>query len=255
MALIDPAMYVSKNGGVPKGWTNKAIREARDQVRANGKIPILLETSFAIRSMVDAAIAAWEANTDLKGYTLEGGKNEWSIIWAEGNTDMQDRMLSTIWCRCKPDHLSADRKLIVDAKFTDTSANPDAFTRQIDRMAYDSRGAFYLRGNAATGGAEDAKYVYLVQEQKPPYASAFIGLSPAYVELGNAKVREAINIWRDCMASGKWPGYSNRIHWAEPPSWAIAQHEEREAYRPAGDPYEKLFGKDKIGMDHERDAL
>ncbi len=109
-------------------------------------------------------------------------------------------------------------------------------------MGYDSRAAFYLRGNAATGGPEDARYVYLIQETKPPYAAAFIGLDPAYMELGRRKVEHAIAIWRSCMATGKWPGYPSRIMWAAPPAYAIAQQEEAEMRE--ADP-SILFGENK----------
>ncbi len=247
MVVFDPADYPNaKGGGVATGWTNKAIREARDAARAEGRIPVLKEVSIAIRAMVDAARKAWEENADLKGYALDGGKNEWSIVWQDGDwfahPDRPPTLENPIWCRVKPDHLSTDRRLIVDAKFTETSANPSAFERQIDRMAYDSRGAFYLRGNAATGGPEDAKYVYLVQEQRPPYAAAFIGLDPAYVELGQRKVEHAIALWHACMKSGKWSGYLNRIHWATPPAYTVAQWEEQELRGFEYDPA-KLWGK------------
>lgn len=199
-------------------WRTKAARETRDAIRAAGKLPLLARHHEAVKVMVEAALRAWEGNADLKGYALADGKNEWSIIWQDGETR----------CRCRPDHLSADRRLMVDAKFTDMSANPATFERQIDRMGYDSRAAFYLRGNEATGGPEDARYVYLIQETQPPYAAAFIGLDPAYLELGHRKVDHAMAIWRACMASGKWPGYVNRIHYAAPPPWAEAAQEELE---------------------------
>ncbi len=254
MAIFDPADYPNqKGGGFATGWTNKAIREARDAARADGKIPVLKETSIALQAMVAAARQAWEENSDLAGYRLDGGRNEWSIVWFErypqrnsnASAPVDYRVaptesafsLSDVWFRCKPDHLSADRRLIVDAKFTETSANPAAFERQIDRMGYDSRAGFYLRGNAATGGPEEARYVYLVQEQKPPYAAAFISLDPAYLDLGRRKVQRAITTWRSCMTSGEWPGYLPRIHYAAPPAYAIAQQEEQEVrgfeYDPA----------------------
>lgn len=199
-------------------WRTKVAKETRDAIRATGKLPLLAKHYDAVQEMVMAANRAWAHNDDLKGYALSDGKNEWSIIWQDEQT----------WCRCRPDHLSKDRRLMIDAKFTDTSANPQMFERQIERMGYDSRAAFYLNGNAATGGPEDALYVYLIQEVKPPYAAAFIGLDPAYMDLGHRKVDTAMAIWRSCMASGNWPGYTNRIHYAAPPAYAIAHWEEQE---------------------------
>lgn len=234
MAVFDPNDYPSKQGGIPKGWTNNAIRAARDAAREAGRIPVLLDDAMALKEMVRAALEAWDSNEDLRGYRLANGKNEWSILWNEGAT----------WCRCKPDHLSEDRRLIVDAKFTDLSANPSVFERQIDRMGYDSRAAFYLRGNAATGGAEDARYVYLIQEVKPPYVASFVALDAAYIDLGKRKVERAIATWRACMVSGKWPGYLNRIHYAAPPSYALVQEEETELRGFEYDPA-TLFAKEK----------
>src|SRR5437879_7472654 len=53
MTVFDPAEYPNaKGGGVATGWTNKAIRTARDEARAQGRIPVLKEVSLAIRAMV-----------------------------------------------------------------------------------------------------------------------------------------------------------------------------------------------------------
>lgn len=205
-------------------WRTKAAKEQRDLARAEGKVPLLTHQANKVQRMVEAAKKAWEANTDLAGYSLATGLNEKSLLWWE---DVNPMGTEKTWLRCRPDYLSPDRKLIVDAKFTDTDAAPAQFANQICRMAYDLRGAFYLRGNAALGGHPDAKYVFLVQEAKAPFATSFIGLPPAYVAMGQEKVEAAIAIWRECMRTGKWPGYPARIFYPDPPPWAMAQWEEK----------------------------
>lgn len=199
-------------------FRTKAAREQRDDARASGKFPILARKYSMVQAVVASAKAAWDRNEDLAGYRLADGKPEQTIVWNEAES----------WFRCRPDWMSNDRKIIIDGKFTETSAHPNAYARQIANMGYDSRGAFYLRGNTATGSAEDAVYVFLVCEIQPPYACAFIGLPPAYVALGASKVESAIAIWRRCMASGKWEGYAARIYYPDPPGYAVAQWEERE---------------------------
>lgn len=203
-------------------WRKKDTKAQAEEIRLAGKIPLLTKDYTTVKAMVESAKQAWRDCPDLKGYALEDCATEQTIVWAE------DGAKSPIWLRSRPDAMSPDRRLFVDAKFTKTSANPDAFVVQIARMAYDMRGAFYLRGNAATGGAEDAKYVFLVAEAYPPYCAAFIGLDPAYMSLGASKTEAAIEIWADCMDSGNWPGYFPRIHWASPPTWALAQIEAQE---------------------------
>lgn len=214
MQEFDPAQYPNqKGGGVATGWTNKAIREARDAARAEGKIPVLVEQASAMRAMVETAKTAFAANDDLKGYTIqgEGGVSEHTIIWHEGGT----------YFRARLDRVSTDRKLIVDYKTTDC-AEPNVFLRQIINMGYDIQAAFYLRALQRP----DTKFVFMAQEVEAPYAVSFIGMPPSFVELGKRKVERAIALWRECMASGKWPGYGNRVQWAEPPEWAIAREEE-----------------------------
>lgn len=213
ITVIDPTKYLSKQGAVPKGWTNDAIRQARDDAMVAGKLPVLKDEMPAVNAMVDAVREAMAQNDDLRGYGLDNGRSEHTIHWHEGETHFRARL----------DHVSQDRKLIYDYK-TVSNAEPEDFLRHAMSMGYDLQGAFYLLGNQHP----DTKYVWIVQEIEPPYAVSFIGMSPALVELGMRKVARAIDIWRECMASGKWPGYSARVQWADPPSWALAREEEKD---------------------------
>src|SRR5258706_9329550 len=52
IAVIDPADHLSKQGAVPKGWTNDAIRQARDDAMALGKLPILKDEMPTVNAMV-----------------------------------------------------------------------------------------------------------------------------------------------------------------------------------------------------------
>jgi PDDEXK-like domain of unknown function (DUF3799) len=237
--VIDPKNYPGKKGGIPDGWTNDAIREARDKARAAGKIPMLPHQYANVVEMVGAAKIAWAANEDLSGIPFLDGKVEQSLIWREGPT----------WLRARPDWLSNDRKLIVDYKTTGASASPEDWVRTMLGCGYDIQAPFYLRGNRATGGADGAKFVFLVQECEPPYACSWIGMPPAFIALGEAKVERAVNTWRACVAADGWPGYPSRICWVEPPSWAETKWAERTEHGEDEDgiPYDidKLFGKRK----------
>jgi hypothetical protein len=201
MAVID----------APDWRTNKA-KELRDAARAEHKHPVLAHQYASVLKMVEVAQSAWNANDDLRGYTLsgEGGDSEHPILWHEGDT----------YFRAKLDRVSTDRTLIIDYKTTEC-AEPSVFLRQIVSMGYDIQAAFYERAVQKPY----VKFVFLVQEIEPPFACSFIGMPPAFMELGRRKVEKAIAIWKECMASGKWPGYGNRILWAEPPAWEVAKWE------------------------------
>lgn len=216
--VIDPERYPAKNGNIPLGWTNTAIRAARDDARASGKIPLLKADYEPVLSMVEAAKRAWDRCPDLEGYRQADGQPELSLVWDEDGT----------LCRCRPDWWSADRALKIDWKFSSLVSSPESFQRQFESQGYDLRAAHYLQGAEVLTGKE-CKYVYAVQETDPPYATKFIGVSPAMRALGEAKRLRALAIWSECMKSGEWPAYDLRIHWLEPEPWQETKWMEREA--------------------------
>lgn len=225
-------------------WRTKAAREAKEAAREAGKVPMLAKHASRVMRMVEAARTAFERCEDLRGYAMATGSAEQSYAWKESNSGpiLRDGVPPNqdIWLRCRPDWVSPDRKIMMDAKFTDTDAGPASFSNQIVRMAYDLRGSFYLRGNTALGGNPEAVYLFLVQEARAPYATSFIALPPAYVELGNRKVERAIELWRECMATNVWPGYPNRILYPDPPPWAMSQWDDRKTDNLVLEPFKDL---------------
>jgi hypothetical protein len=225
ICVIQPEDYRSKptkaepEGAIPKGWTNNAIRDARDQARSNGLVPVLPWDYAATKHMVDVAhkfIAGSELAGIFGSNRVEAkGKPEQTITWQEGGQ----------WCKARLDWLTDDYRIILDYKTTD-SAEPEAFIRQIGRMGYDMQAAFYSRGLEAVTGKK-AIFVFLAQEIEPPYACSLVALSNAFIEIADAKASQAIAIWTDCMVSNNWPAYSGRIHYAEPAGWQLQKHMER----------------------------
>jgi len=161
--------------------------------------------------MVEAAwqfIAASEFAEDWKG-----GASEQTILWREED----------IWLRCRPDRLSADRRIEWDYKTTG-DASPQAFIRHIAAMQYHVQDAFYRRGVRALGGPDPA-FIFLAQETSSPYDCAFYACDPMFRAIAEAKVEQATETWRKCMKTGEWPGYGPRTMWAEAPGWMRFQYE------------------------------
>lgn len=201
-------------------WRTKAAKEARDQARAQGKIPVLAAKLTAIRAMADAARAALLA-CELGPIDLTTGKAEQTLIWQEGD----------VWCRARPDWMQWMRKggnLMLDYKSTAGSAEPSAWIRnQMMPMGFDVQAAHYLRGNAAISGNRDARWLFLVQENYEPYECSFVGVSPATLEIAQRKWDFAVALWQSCINKNRWNGYPRRIAYAEPTSWQMDEDEER----------------------------
>ncbi len=203
---IDPNDYpAEKTGAIPTGWTNKAIRAARDAARAAGKIPLFPDDVAAVTAMVDAA-HEFLATSELAG-VFETGAPEQTIVWQDGAT----------LCKARPDWLNAD--VCLHLKTTARSVNPGAFERMAINMGYDVSLAFYARG------IERDRHLILAIEQEPPYACKLFGLSNAQADISARKVERAIATWAACMKAGKFPAYDGSVHWIEPTPWDMAKAE------------------------------
>ena len=204
-------------------WRTKAAKLARDEARAEGKLPVLAHKLAAVRAMVAVAHEAIAASELAE--TFATGRAEQTFLWLDG----------AAWCRCRPDLISADRRVLVDYKTTGGSAEPDSWARgMMLQMGYDVQAAFGLRAARVLHGVE-ADFVFVVQETEPPYAVSFVGLAPAFQEFAEQKRRHALTLWRHCREREAWPGYPSRTCWAEPPGWALTQWDERRLMLTSGD--------------------
>lgn len=215
VAVIDPRDYPSKTtGAIPKGWTNDAIRKARDDARAAGKFPILAEDFADVQTMVAVASGYIESLRHTEpaiwnAFQPDGGTSETVMLWDEDGTP----------CKLRADRIANDYGICINYKTTAGSAEPDAFARSgLISMGYAFAGAFYRRGIKALTQM-DAHYVHLVQECNPPFLCSLVGMEPNWNAHADAKVRAALNIWKKCSADGRWPGYKNRVYYPALPPW------------------------------------
>lgn len=216
MTVIDPRNYPSKTGSIPAGWTNNAIRAARDQARAAGRHPVLLDQHEDIVQMARVARNAIAAAPEMAGW--DEGDSELTLVWQEGE----------LWCRAR-----IDRRLqgmLFDYKST-ANASPDVWSRnRLVEMGYDIQAAWYLRGWKALTGESDTDFVFGVQEIAKPYEFSLVGVSHAMLELGRRKVDMGLALWARCMLTGQWPGYPRQICWPDPQNWHESRFEERQVF-------------------------
>ena len=196
-------------------WRKKDTQEVREIALKEGKTPLLTKQYQRAVDMVSVAEKAIRDCKELGIANLRNdGESELSFVWQEDKT----------WFRVRPDWISKDRKLIVDYKSTDASANPSDWARMAVNMGYDIQNALYVRGvNVLEKTAP--KFVFLVQETYEPYLCSFIALPPEFLEMGKQKVDYGIFLWRQCMDRDEWPGYPSKVCWINPPTWALSSWE------------------------------
>lgn len=237
LQVIDPNKHpnLTKPFAIPEGWTNKPMREAKAAARAAGKIPVLPCDVAEINSLVDAAHAFVESlrTTEPAIHAMMqpgGGKSEVVMVWREGDT----------LCKLRTDRIANDFGVVLDYKTTALNAEPEAWARtMLDYMG----AAWYRRGVRAVTGVEP-DYVFLVGERALPYLHSLPGVLPADLALGDEKVGHGLREWQKCDRAGHWPGYPNRVTYAEVPVWHRLQWDERNGVDSHGIPYDpaKLWG-------------
>lgn len=203
----DPADIVHVAEGFDD-WKKQAARDERDQARATGKIPILAKQLDGVLAMTAAARAQLAASTASPA-PLTGGQPEQTIVWDEDG----------ILCRSRIDYLRDDYTAVDDVKTSARGADPGFFARKtIYDHGYDLKAAMYLRAVKAVSGI-DAVWRWIVIDTAPPYLVSVVTPSDEVLAIGNAKLDKALEIWRDCLTSGIWPGYGSDVHVAEAPAW------------------------------------
>jgi hypothetical protein len=207
-------------------WKKKANQELRDEIRALGKIPLLTHQHEEVIKIVNAAhLQLWQ-------FELEPGKpshlqigegdSELTYVWKEGDT----------WCRIRPDWISKARTLMMDFKTTATSADPENYNRNlIVGTGLDIQDSFYRRGVTAIEKTVQPDMIFMVQEIYEPYLCTFIRLDMMYADMGEQKVKRGIQVWRECLKTGVWPGYPKSICTVEPMPWAVASWELRRQFQ------------------------
>lgn len=197
-----------------EGVSLKLWDEAKAEWLANnGQRTVLKPEEWdQLMSMRDAVMAHPIARALLTG---RPGKAEQSVYWVDQATG--------VLCRCRPDFWRDDN-LIVDLKTTE-DASPEGFAKSIANWSYDTQDAFYTDGILAATGKPLRAFVFLAVEKSArvvegqPLGVAVYQLDEAGRDLGRAKYREDLGVYAQCVKSGIWPCYGDKLQTISLPQW------------------------------------
>ncbi|GAB3817787.1 hypothetical protein GCM10027605_69070 [Micromonospora zhanjiangensis] len=214
-------------------WRTKAVKEEVAAVRARGAVPLRPADWDTVHAMA-AKLREHPVATAL--FTPRGrpdvgpdgaGQAEVTVVWQDQRTG--------VWCRALIDYLPyftlhrdgqpavapayPGRLLLPDYK-SGRSAAPDKLGRTIADFGYHVQLAWYLMGLRAVGYArDDAQALLVVQETRPPYLVTVCQPDRDAMLLGALRCRQALDVYAECTASGRWPGYADDVVLAELPPW------------------------------------
>lgn len=191
-------------------WKTKAARAVRDEVRAAGGTPVLRKDFARARRLMHAVLRHPEAGPL---FAPGRGVPERSVLWVDELTGRYCRAMLDRF----PDPDWPGRPLAVDLKTT-TSVRTRDLVRTVVKYGYDQQAAHYLDG-LATVGLVDAGFVFVFAESRPPHLVRAVQLSPAWLERGRRRNREALDELDRCLDLDDWPGAPPGLLTLEPPPW------------------------------------
>jgi len=178
----------------------RPVREATDAAKAAGLIPVRQRDWQRIQAMA-AAVTAHPLAASLLGMP---GEREVAAFTVDEPTG--------VWLRGKVDLLAG--ACVVDYK-TSADASPSSWSRAALTYGYATQDAMYRR---LTG--RDRMF-FVVQDKTPPYLVAVVELDDDYRAIGERNLRRAIDLYAECRAAGRWPGYGDDLITLSPPAWAL----------------------------------
>lgn len=140
---------------------------------------------------------------------LARGDAEVSIFWHQDDT----------LCKSRPDFLDLERRIVCDVKTT----KRDLDDRQVVSILVDQYAAMQAAmvncaAHALTG--ETVTPYLLVVRLVEPVDIRLVHVTDEWLEFGESQFLAALRIYRECVAAGQWPGWSERDVTTVPmPEW------------------------------------
>lgn len=144
------------------------------------------------------------------------GQNEVSALWRDEETG--------IVCKGRYDRFIAalpvlqDRPVIVELKTT-RDAGEWSFGRDCHVLAYAAQAASYCHGAQRITGQWPA-HVFIAVENTPPHDLQLHILNDAGLQTGLLQYRSMLTSYAECVKTGCWPGYPDRVNTLSLPKWS-----------------------------------
>ena len=137
------------------------------------------------------------------------GKAETTHMWTDAATGLQ--------CKCRPDWLTDDGRLLVDLKTTEDAGR--GFAKSIAQWRYHVQASWYLDGIEQATGTRPEQFLFLCVEKKAPYAVAVYAADAEMIAAGAQTAARDLDVLATCKAANAWPGYSDQIEPISLPPW------------------------------------
>lgn len=208
--IVVQALDRQKNPYDARDYETVSAQRHRDQIYADGQVPILRSELDAAQKMAESVAAHREAHA-----LLTNGTPEVSLFWIDDATGVK--------CRARLDWLpnpQPRRRLIVPDLKSASTAAPSEFAKAAARYAYYGQQRWYSDGIAACDLDPDPAFVFVVVEKADPWP-VIVGqiASSADLSLARAAVDRTRRLYRECVETDTWPAYPGGVVDIDLPAW------------------------------------
>lgn len=111
---------------------------------------------------------------------------------------------------------------IVDVKKTQ-DASPEGAAKTIANYGYYHQAAMYTDVLTIASGQPPAGFAFIFVEEQYPHAVAVYCLRDEDIYRGRTMYRRNLQLYVECLAENKWPGYGEGADYIDLPVWARKQ--------------------------------
>lgn len=198
-------------------YKTKKAQDAKKDAYAEGFTPVLPDEMERVRAM-EAAVRTHP----VAGALFRSGRPEVSLFFKDA--------ASGVGLRARLDWVDMERggrAVMTDLKSIGTGVDLDNIERAIFDYGYHVASVQYKEAAMALGLAgEDAVSTLVFVCKEPPHLVRVVQVPHLALKVGRAKRRAAIDLFKQCTESGRWPGY-DEVTYAGLPGWAQAREEEK----------------------------
>lgn len=188
---------------------------AEFQSQCNGKKVIEKEDYLICVAMVEAIQSHKDARE-----ILRSGELEVCIVWIDKRTGLL--------CKARLDYVHLQRGIIADLKSA-RDAGREEFAKAIWNYGYHSKAAFYIDGLDTLLNNEPA-FVFVAVEKTRPFAVGCYEAKETLILAGRNAYRRALDTYKKCIKTKKWPAYGDEIEFIDLPRWALSREGINERY-------------------------
>lgn len=214
--VLEPSEVSSRYRVKVNRGNTKAGKEEAEKAAEDGVQLVSQDMWETCSAMADAALR----HPVMRSAHAAGDlRTEQSVYWTERG--------GTVPCKARVDALVTLPNYglcAIDLKTT-RDASLAAIEKSLYTYGYHRQAAWYLRG-LRSAGMEVRAFLFLFVEKEPPYLTVATNISEGAQELALDEIRNCVDTFADCMASGIWPGYTESpVIELDLPAWAYKRNQ------------------------------